>query len=48
MLNDQKFLEWAQPVTQNIRRLWTVFLWTLLLVLVEAGAIVWLIVRGQR
>lgn len=45
MLNDQKFLEWATPVTQNIRRLWTVFLWVLLLVLVEAGAIIWLIVK---
>lgn len=45
MLNDEKFLEWAKPVTQNINRLWAVLLWVLLLVLVEAGAILWLILK---
>lgn len=45
MLEDDKFLEWAVPVTQNIRRLWAVLLWTLLLAFIEAGAIILLLLK---
>lgn len=46
MLNDEKFVEWASAVDQNIHRLWAVLLWVLLLALVEAGAILWLCLKN--